>query len=537
MTKKTKTWDIDQIAQSLMSRELVGFRFAEPRSGHDFGIDYYLEGFRDDGAIDGLHIGVQLKGKRRPKYTACGLFVIFPVKTSHLEYFLDRCTLPMMLIGYDVSSNRGFWLSLQQYLHSLPDQLWRKQKSKQVRVPVENELSDQARFCRARIEAVDFMRELRPGSPAAAVQGLERHLRLTEPRADFSVTQAGRDTHIVVTPRESMSIELELLGTQESKARVLNDLVNAGKSIAFSDYGVEAVLRGSPIVEGKSPASVHFYREQVASLNLNSDTSSRTGVSITGRIRSGATQAEFQSSSDLKELSIAMELASTSPGADIDFRVNLERWDGADLRMVPNFDLLKRLFLPIPDSLSCELELMCLGNSVIKSRLTFESDSELALLGRLIGYLSKARDVARVLNKSIVWNGELSRADVHAIDVLYALSRGEPVELQYSRLQTETQVPAGEAEDLLRRYQGHRSFEMLQSSHRIELFGEQIDVGPVVIEWSDSTVDKAVVSPADSNGMCRVELGFVPNANPFLSMRTLTPSPPRGNPPSSGSGG
>ncbi len=128
-------------------------------AGQDYGYDLWLSTYDYSGGGDGLFenelIYIQLKATDRPTLLADGETVALRVRREHLNLW-RRAFLPVILVVYDASNDRAYWLHVQPYLRSSGSGLMGDQGSVTAHIPRTNVLNEDAieEFRRLKIECL-----------------------------------------------------------------------------------------------------------------------------------------------------------------------------------------------------------------------------------------------------------------------------------------------------------------------------------------------------------------------------------------------
>ncbi len=91
---------------------------ATERIQNDYGLDLILFTFTTAGRLEGGNIYLQVKGTERLRWTRGG-GAAFRIERTALVGWLAQ-PLPVILIVYDASEDRAYWLHVQGYFAALP---------------------------------------------------------------------------------------------------------------------------------------------------------------------------------------------------------------------------------------------------------------------------------------------------------------------------------------------------------------------------------------------------------------------------------
>lgn len=94
----------------------------QSRCGHyHYGIDVNLYTYNSsNGEIENGSIFIQLKASDNPRYLKDGKYVSFSLEKRDLESWLSE-PFPVILVLYDASQDKAYWLYVQRYFESLSD--------------------------------------------------------------------------------------------------------------------------------------------------------------------------------------------------------------------------------------------------------------------------------------------------------------------------------------------------------------------------------------------------------------------------------
>jgi hypothetical protein len=139
--------------------------FTLERIVRDYGIDFILFTFDDDGSADPGHVLVQLKATSNGRVLADGRHVAYPVKRADLTRWL-REVMPVILELFDGRQNVAYWVYVQAHFGRLSGfSLADTGRTVTIRFPVANQI-DPASIRRFR----DFR-----GAVCDLVQGVDVH--------------------------------------------------------------------------------------------------------------------------------------------------------------------------------------------------------------------------------------------------------------------------------------------------------------------------------------------------------------------------
>lgn len=115
----------------------------------EYGTDAEMHHFKPtDGTIENGRVEFQVKATDRPTISADGSFIRCPVESAHLHFWLWEIAYPVILVLYDASKHRAYWVDVQT-----PESVqgFEEQESLSIRIPTKNKLT---------LHAIDHFRQL-----------------------------------------------------------------------------------------------------------------------------------------------------------------------------------------------------------------------------------------------------------------------------------------------------------------------------------------------------------------------------------------
>jgi hypothetical protein len=88
--------------------------YSVERVVHDYGIDFVIYTYTEDGEIEAETIKVQLKATDSLPLLRDGRSIAFLAERADLEYWLGEW-LPVILVVYDAQSDTAYWVYVQAY--------------------------------------------------------------------------------------------------------------------------------------------------------------------------------------------------------------------------------------------------------------------------------------------------------------------------------------------------------------------------------------------------------------------------------------
>ncbi len=217
----------------------------------DVHIDFVVE-MVEGAQPTGINFGVQLKGTQPKK--GIPLKLRYRVKTKHLRYYSERATLPVFLVLVDVTHRKAYWCFTQQFARKFVDPQ-RLKTNEKISVPFAESdcLDDLPRFRDAVQSAVDYMKDLYPGSIPAAIESRKAKLREIDPRVNVSIDVTGGHEHFTITANQQFEFKMKVTGedTPEFKQALL-DLLEKGTELKVNPSALQ--FEGAPLLSRVFPA-------------------------------------------------------------------------------------------------------------------------------------------------------------------------------------------------------------------------------------------------------------------------------------------
>ncbi|MFZ3374047.1 MAG: DUF4365 domain-containing protein, partial [Chthoniobacterales bacterium] len=170
-----ETFETQKEAEHFL-QALLPFKWPWREQTPDFFVDFHVE-VVEQGHLSGFEFGVQVKGTKRSKYPPSTR-----MECGHLAYYRDKARLPVFVVLVDLISRNAYWLFTQRYLRECVNRTAvDQQKTFTVTFDPADSFKDLDRFRNALKDAEHYMRELYPGTPAAAISAKEAELQKLDP--------------------------------------------------------------------------------------------------------------------------------------------------------------------------------------------------------------------------------------------------------------------------------------------------------------------------------------------------------------------
>jgi hypothetical protein len=333
------SFEIDIEAVELMKNKLPKkwpWRDQRP----DIFVDAEIE-VSDDGEPTGRHFGLQIKGTRHAKIR--GNSIRHRIERKALAYYRDKARLPIFIALVDVTSGKAYWIFAQKYLRERANeaQLY-NQSTLTLRFEREDSFSDLERFKNALTESEIYMRNLYPGSVAAAASDRKKALEALDPRVKVDVSFESGVTTIKLRPTEPLPIQFR--PTEPDKRTAFQALLSHGE--VFETNAEVIPPFSSPIFGEMFPdhhARIRFEPETKAGcVRISWGDASARVMQVDGRWRGGTESLSFSGSLSNAPLSIKVRVAHSSNSSPPDVRTNIRfdlgTWTGQPLNGMAWFD-------------------------------------------------------------------------------------------------------------------------------------------------------------------------------------------------------
>ncbi len=150
---KDKNQEIRDKAEALLKRFFASWPF-NPLPD-DYGLDFFITVTENTLILEKYNFLVQLKGSESISYKK-GHFA-FTMDVKHLLSYLKN-PIPVLLVIYDVITEVGYWINVQRYCRNIlniKSPKWIEQETKDLHIPLKNELTDNALIKQEIIESTN----------------------------------------------------------------------------------------------------------------------------------------------------------------------------------------------------------------------------------------------------------------------------------------------------------------------------------------------------------------------------------------------
>ena len=142
--RRTREHVIADLAGNHVELYVLKCGFTVEKIQHDYGLDMIMYTYQSTGEIEEGFVNIQLKASDRVKYDQDDAFLSFPIERKHLSHWLGE-PLPVLLIVYDATREKAYWLYIQNYFEGLVGfSLKNVKKTYNVRIPVNQIIDEEA---------------------------------------------------------------------------------------------------------------------------------------------------------------------------------------------------------------------------------------------------------------------------------------------------------------------------------------------------------------------------------------------------------
>lgn len=395
----------------------------------DFFVDYHVE-VVEHGEPTGRQFGLQIKGtskaKRRKNY------IRHRMPRKHLSYYRDNARLPIFVALVDTEKKAAYWLFAQRYLRGQATKADLDNKnSLTLRFDPQDSFADLERFRSALAQAEQYMRELYPGSPAAAISERERALSALDP--EIGVKLSFQDGHEILklTPAKPLSLGFRPLKSEGSAA--FQALVEHGDIFKAE---VEIIPPASPLFQELMPGHkglIHFQPDtREGCVQIVYGSVPEMIAQINGRWRGGTKSVRFEGRLDRSPLSVNLRIEDGSgvPRSSFETPFRLSEWEKQPVSGLPWFDQVKSFIVAWAESREFRVNYFLEGTRVGGFVATANPNQATERLKNAVNWLAKCRFVANHYGVDAVLPkfGEITYAQQRDVEALYALATGASVE-------------------------------------------------------------------------------------------------------------
>jgi hypothetical protein len=397
----------------------------------DFHIDYVVE-VVEAGEPTGMNFGVQLKGAQPKKGKP--ICLKYSLKTKHLRYYLHKATVPVFLVLVDVFSSRGYWCFTQKYAHeAVPSNRLQKKGTISVSFSEKDCLAELDRFKEAVRAAIDYVRDLHPGSVPAAVQAEKAKLQRIDPRINISIAMQDGQQHVTLTANEQFEFRAKITDRDTPEFRqALVDFLEKGVELKVKSSALQ--FEGAPLLshvfgstEGGHVALKFVRKVHGAMQVFVGGGDSGFLFQTEGLFRCGTKYATFEGALPNSALSVATTVCAEGllkrEPHYLQLSFNPDNWSGQPLTGLAYFDVIHQFIRNLKERKATRLKFLCMGSELFGTEFSGLDTESVEDIFEVVELLRKARFIARKyhLNPALPPIASISGAELKAIQDLYDL--------------------------------------------------------------------------------------------------------------------
>jgi hypothetical protein len=412
----------DQVLRSLLPADWL-WRRQTP----DFFVDYHVE-FVERGEPTGLQFGLQIKGtasaKRRQNW------IEYRMSRKHLLYYRDNARIPIFIAVVDVTKRTAHWLFAQRYLrdHAAKADL-DNQNSLTLRFDPADCFSDLDRFRKALKEAERYIRDLYPGTPAAAVSEREQELQALDP--DIGVKVSFVDGHEVLklSPQKPLSLHLRSLKTDASES--YQAMLEHGEIFKAE---VEITPPPSPLFQKLMSTQIgliHFEPEvRDGCIQVVCGGATPIVMQVDGKWRGGTKSVRFAGSLARAPLSIELGINTEEAKTSFETPLNLSDWENQWLLRLPWFSEIHSFVSALATAEEFRTNYFIEGMPAGGFVATAKPSQAIQRVKKTLDWLEKCRSVAKHydIDPILPKFGDITYSQERDVEALWALATGNIAE-------------------------------------------------------------------------------------------------------------
>jgi hypothetical protein len=455
----------------------------------DFFVDFLVETV-EAGEPTGLHFGAQVKGKAKAKNLS------YAFKAKHLRYYVNRCQHPIFLFLIDVAAGEGWWLFAQKLIREgLSKDSLGRQKQITLKFRAEDNFSDFQRFRGALVDAERYVRDLHPGSVAAALQKRKQELEAKDPRVFVSIAAQADQQHITLHPKESFTFTTKISSRNPALRDAWRNFVERGSELKLKSGEFEIV--GAPLLEDLTKSRTGELTVQCASPLPASvqivfgDMPQPTVIQIEGQLKGGTKFAVFDGKLAETPLAMNVELAfephrESAQKSSLEF--SLRNWAGQPLLFLSHFEQVDSLVHALGESEAPSAQLLVRGNRLWTGRLSGFDAGDLKNIVGTMAWLRQCRYLAERfrINPPLPILDKLSDAQWDSVEDAHRLIVTKEVITPAPGLTISCAVSSAPPASVLGGGDGVLRLEKPEET--FDILGHQICIGPVRYLFTEMSI-------------------------------------------------
>lgn len=367
---------------------------------------------------------VQVKTEAKVKLKSQS--VKLQLEQKDLKFWADPSNrLPLFLVVVDLSTGKGYWLFMREYLEKTLKG-WKNKKTPTVYVPLANDLSDKAKFMAAVKEAERYTTQANSLTAEQQIQDHFAQLRELDDRFDFKFSHDGKDSRITVHAKETVKIRIGVKSRlkKERHAKFAR-LFKLGELVSFKPGELE--IQGSRLFEhlSKDGCSLQMRVNQPLHLTValyQGETLLTELSHLPGRITGGPENLVFTTSMSNSPVSATLRKDGPSNGGTFSINFSLAQWHRVKTSQAKLFSAVTRFLHFMREASELRLMFHHEGETLPEgkmpaSRMRMKNRDDLHRLYQLY-YMSQHFKIDPVISLD-------ERTDWDDIEALYHLLCGE----------------------------------------------------------------------------------------------------------------
>lgn len=150
--RRTREHVIAALSVNFLERRILlrGYKLDRP-SEPEYGTDATMFHFSEDGSVENGEVRFQLKATDNLKLVEKGKCVSIAVDIANLNHWIWEVVHPFIIVVYDASNDRAYWLDVQQYAEEAAITDTDENETVTLRIPAKNKLT---------LSSIDHFRKL-----------------------------------------------------------------------------------------------------------------------------------------------------------------------------------------------------------------------------------------------------------------------------------------------------------------------------------------------------------------------------------------
>ena len=274
--------------------------------------------------------GFTVQVKTEAKVKRKGQEIRLQLEQKDLKFWSDPGNrLPLFLVVVDLSTGKGYWLFMREYLEKTLKG-WKNKKTPTVYVPLANDMADSATFMAAVKDAERYTTRANSLTAEQQIQEHFAYLRSLDDRFDFKYFHDGKDTRITLHAKQTVNIRIGVKSRlkKERHAKFAR-LFKLGELVSFKPGELE--IEGSPLFEhlSKDGCSVQMRVNQPLHLTVGlyqRETLLTELSHLPGRLTGGQENLVFTTSMSNSPVSVTLRKDGPSNGGTFTIDFRLAQW-------------------------------------------------------------------------------------------------------------------------------------------------------------------------------------------------------------------